>query len=68
MTWDKSNPGFGSGLGYGRMDPASDGMWSGAALKEEGNGPWRNLLWGSPGVSGELRGGAVRVAGVEWPG
>lgn len=37
MTWDKINPGFGYGLGYGRMDPASDGMWCGAALKEEGN-------------------------------
>lgn len=46
MTWDKINPGFGSGLGYGRMDPASDGMWCGAALKEEGNGPWRNLPYG----------------------
>ena len=41
---------------------------TGGSLKEGRNGPWRVLLWGSPGVSGEFGGGAARVGrdGMVW--
>lgn len=63
MSWDKINPDFGSGLRYGRNDPPSDGMWSGAAWKRKGMA-----------LGGTCYGGALEFLVnfgeelVEWPG